>query len=90
MRVARRYLISGRVQGVGFRFFADAAAAHEGLHGWVRNLSDGRVEVVAEGEAEAIERFERRVRRGPPAARVSHVETTENLPTGQQTGFNIR
>ena len=90
MRVARRYLISGRVQGVGFRFFAEAAAAHEGLHGWVRNLPDGRVEVVAEGEAEAIERFERRVRRGPPAARVSHVEVTESVPTDQQTGFSIR
>ena len=47
---ARRYLISGRVQGVGFRFFAESAAMREGLHGWVRNLPDGRVEIAAEGE----------------------------------------
>ena len=73
MRVARRYLISGRVQGVGFRYFTEAAAAREGLHGWVRNLPDGRVEIDVEGEAEAMERFERNVSHGPPGARVSDV-----------------
>ena len=77
MRRARRYLISGRVQGVGFRFFTEAAAAREGLHGWVRNLPDGRVEIAAEGEAEALERFERHVRHGPPGARVERVEVDE-------------
>ena len=65
MRVARRFLVSGRVQGVGFRFFAEAAGAREGLHGWVRNLPDGRVEVVAEGEAAALERFEHALSTGP-------------------------
>ena len=55
MRVARHFLISGRVQGVGFRYFTQAAAGREGLHGWVRNLPDGRVEVEAEGDADAIE-----------------------------------
>ena len=59
LRIARRYLVSGRVQGVGFRFFADAVAQREGLHGWVRNLPDGRVEALAEGEADALDRFER-------------------------------
>src|SRR4051812_819774 len=49
MLIARRYLISGRVQGVGFRAFTEAQAAVEGLHGWVRNLPDGTVEVVFEG-----------------------------------------
>ena len=53
MRIARRYVISGRVQGVGFRLFAEAEAAREGLHGWVQNLPDGRVEVSVEGEAES-------------------------------------
>ncbi len=90
MRVARRYLIDGRVQGVGFRFFAEAAAAREGLHGFVRNLPDGRVEIAAEGEAEAMERFERSVRHGPPGARVAHVEVDAAMPTGRETGFSIR
>ena len=90
MRVARRYLIGGRVQGVGFRFFTEAAAACEGLHGWVRNRPDGRVEVVAEGDSEALERFERHVRQGPPSARVENVEMDDTTPSGRDTGFSIR
>jgi acylphosphatase len=90
MRVARRYLVSGRVQGVGFRFFAEAAAAREGLHGWVQNLSDGRVEVWAEGEAESIERFERNIAHGPPGARISDIEIEETVPTSRSSGFSIR
>ena len=90
MRVGRRYVISGRVQGVGFRFFTEAAAAREGLHGWVRNLPDGRVEISAEGEAEAIERFERHIGHGPPGARVSGVERHDELPEGRATGFSVR
>ena len=70
MRVARRYLVAGRVQGVGFRYVTDAAAARSGIDGWVRNLPDGRVEIAAEGEADALERFEREVRQGPRGARV--------------------
>jgi acylphosphatase len=50
MIVARRYVIAGRVQGVGFRYFAEAAAARAGVHGWVRNLPDGSVEAFVEGE----------------------------------------
>ena len=90
MRVARRYRIGGRVQGVGFRFFTEAAAIREGLHGWVRNLSDGRVEVGAEGEAEAIERFERHIRHGPPFARVDAFDVEETEPIGSTTGFSVR
>ena len=90
MRVARRFLISGRVQGVGFRYFAEAAAGREGLHGWVRNLGDGRVEAWAEGEAEAVERFERAVRQGPRGARVDMVEVDDEWPAGRETGFSIR
>jgi len=90
MRVARRYLISGRVQGVGFRFFAESAAMREGLHGWVRNLPDGRVEIAAEGDADALERFERHVRHGPPGARVDDVEVDHQAPTGRTTGFAIK
>jgi acylphosphatase len=90
MRVARRFLISGRVQGVGFRFFAAAAARREGVHGWVRKLPDGRVEAAAEGESEAVERFERAVRQGPRGARVEDVEVDDDLPAGRETGFDIR
>jgi len=90
MRVARRYLISGRVQGVGFRYFTEAAAAREGLHGWVRNLPDGRVEIDVEGEAEAIERFERNVRHGPPGAHVSDVRVDDGVPQRRESGFSVR
>ena len=89
MRVARRYLVSGRVQGVGFRYFAHAAASREDLHGWVRNLPDGRVEAAAEGDAEAIERFERALRHGPPGARVEQLEIEHTAPVGRDTGFNV-
>lgn len=89
MRIARRYVISGRVQGVGFRFFTEEAARREGVHGWVRNLPDGRVEASAEGEADAVERFERAIRRGPRGARVEHVEIEDLVPAGRETGFNI-
>jgi acylphosphatase len=90
MRVARRYVVSGRVQGVGFRYFTQAAAVRAGIGGWVENLPDGRVAIAAEGEAEAVERFERDIRHGPPGARVDHLEITAATPNGQQAGFSIR
>ena len=89
MIVARRYLISGRVQGVGFRYFTEAAAAREGIFGWVRNTPDGRVEVVAEGDADALQRFERSLGHGPRGARVERVEVGDTIPTGD-TGFTIK
>jgi acylphosphatase len=90
MRVARRYLISGRVQGVGFRYFTEAAAAREGLAGWVRNLPDGRVEISIEGEAESVERFEHKIAHGPPGARVGDFEVEEIVPSYRGTGFSVR
>jgi len=90
MRIARRYLISGRVQGVGFRFFTEAAAAREGLDGWVRNLPDGCVDIAVEGEADAVERFERDVRHGPPGARISDVQVEVTVPALRATGFSVR
>lgn len=90
MRVARRYIISGRVQGVGFRYFTQAEAARAGVHGWVRNLPDGRVEIRAEGEADALDTFERQVRQGPRGARVEAVEVDRASPDGRDTGFTIR
>lgn len=90
MIVARRYFISGRVQGVGFRFFTEAQAAVEGLHGFVRNLPDGRVEVLFEGDREAVDRAESRLRRGPAGARVEEFTVQEAAPSGRATGFAIR
>ena len=89
MRTARRYIISGRVQGVGFRWFTQAAAARDNIHGWVRNLPDGRVEAAAEGEADALERFERGLRHGPPGARVERLEIEHAVPDGRDTGFTV-
>jgi acylphosphatase len=85
MLTARRYVISGRVQGVGFRFFARDAARVEGIRGVVRNLDDGTVEIHAEGDAEAIIRFERAIRRGPRGARVDDVRVE---PAPPATGFS--
>src|SRR5262249_52387303 len=90
MRIARRYIVSGRVQGVGFRWFAETVGAREGVHGWVRNLPDGRVEAAAEGDADAVERFERALGQGPPAARVDDVEVEAVAPTGRDTGFFVK
>jgi len=90
MRVARKFLVSGHVQGVGFRFFTQDAARREGLSGQVTNLADGTVEAVAEGDAEALDRFERALRRGPSRSRVEHVRVDEAVATGLHAGFEIR
>lgn len=90
MRLRRFYVVTGRVQRVGFRAFAQAAATREGIHGWVRNASTGAVEVSAEGDAEALDRFERRLRQGPPAARVDHVDVTDTGASGLSAGFEVR
>ena len=90
MLAARRFLLSGRVQGVGFRYFALDAARREGLHGYVTNHADGTVEVVAEGDGEAIDRFERALRRGPSRSRVENVVIDDLNPSQLRGGFDIR
>ena len=90
MIVARRLVIAGRVQGVGFRYFAQAAAMREGVHGWVRNLEDGRVEAHVEGDQEAVDRVEASLRRGPGGARVERVDVEAATPSYHATGFLIR
>ena len=82
--------MSGRVQGVGFRYFALDAARREGVHGYVSNNDDGSVEAVAEGEGEAVERFERALRRGPSRSRVEQVLVDEIAPSSLNAGFEIR
>ena len=89
MRVARRFVVSGRVQGVGFRYFTQDTALREGVTGWVRNLPDGRVEALVEGDAEAVTRVERAVRAGPRGARVDRVWVNEEDPTGAYTTFSV-
>ena len=89
MLTARRVTVSGRVQGVGFRFFVEEAARREGVRGWVRNLPDGRVEALVEGDEEAVTRVEQKIRRGPSSARVQDVQVHAEPPTGQ-AGFEIR
>jgi acylphosphatase len=89
MRVARRYLISGRVQGVGYRYFTQDVANREGVSGHVSNLPDGRVEVQAEGDEESLNRLEAALWRGPSHARVADVEVESIVPDGRHTGFTI-
>jgi acylphosphatase len=90
MRAARRLVIGGRVQGVGFRYFTQDIALREGVTGWVRNRADGCVEVYIEGEAETITRVERLLRQGPPSARVEDVHVDIEPPTGQYSDFVIK
>lgn len=85
-----RITVSGRVQGVGFRYFTVERARFHGLIGCVRNLPDGRVEALAIGERAHLEAFLGDVRRGPPQSRVSHVavEWSKDVPSGYDT-FDI-
>jgi acylphosphatase len=87
--VARRYVVKGRVQRVGFRFFVEEAARRENVLGYVRNEHDGSVEIVAEGDADAMHRFEMAIRRGPGGARVDEVQTTELEPSSRFTSFQV-
>jgi len=87
---ARSYRIVGRVQGVGFRWFAWDSAMREGLSGLVRNLPDGSVDIVVEGDREALDRFEWRISGGPAGARVDHVERETVPATGRYHGFSIK
>ena len=74
---ARRAVVRGRVQGVGFRYFAERAARELGIRGWVRNRPDGTVETLAEGEGEAVDRYLDRLRKGPLGSRVDAVDIAD-------------
>jgi len=88
--VARRFRVTGRVQGVGFRVFVLQAAEAEGVGGWVRNTPDGDVEGIAEGEREALDRFEKTLQRGPANARVDHLAMEDVEPSRLSGRFEIR
>ncbi len=82
--------LSGRVQGVGMRFFVARVARNLGVKGYVRNLPDGRVEIVAEGDEDILKQFLNRVNTGNPSARVDGMDVSWEETTGEFTGFDIR
>ena len=73
----RRYLVAGRVQGVGYRDFARRAASRLGVTGWVRNIPEGKVEAEGQGNAEMLASFEAELRRGPSGALVAEFAISE-------------
>src|ERR1051326_6752296 len=87
--IAKRYIVRGRVQGVGFRWFVDHEARALGLAGWVRNNIDGTVEALAIGGGEHPAAFENNLRRGPGAARVDEVTELAAEPVEDLTTFRI-
>jgi acylphosphatase len=86
---ARRFVVSGRVQGVGFRWFVEAEAHRLAIAGWVRNNADGSVEILAQGSREQLAGLHSRLRQGPRAARVDDVEVIEAKPVAGLTTFRI-
>jgi acylphosphatase len=88
-KVARKFLIRGEVQGVGYRFFAQRAAARHQVTGYVRNLSNGTVEALAEGSDVSVEAFKHDLVTGPAWAMVENVEEINLDPTGRFSSFRI-
>jgi len=87
-RITKRLLITGRVQGVGFRFYMQRKARELGLAGWVRNCRDGSVEAVIQGSAAAVETMIAWARQGPASASVAGVQVTDTA--GDYAGFETR
>jgi acylphosphatase len=87
--VARKFLIRGEVQGVGYRFFAQRAAARHQVVGYVRNCDDGTVEALAEGPAVSVEAFKQDLATGPQWADVDQLEEINLDPTGAYSAFRI-
>lgn len=89
MTIARRYFISGLVQGVGYRFFTQRAAAEHQVRGMVRNLADGRVEVYVEGSERSVKSFYGDLLAGPSWGRVDDIEELVSDPEGEFKSFLI-
>jgi acylphosphatase len=89
LKTARKYLIRGRVQGVGFRYFVERAADSLGVRGYVRNLEDGRVEVYAVGLPDQLSEFAGMLWKGPRMADVRGVDEDE-APVEKVQGFTTR
>jgi len=88
-QTARRFVVSGRVQGIGYRAFAQHAARRIGVTGWARNLADGNVEVHANGTESQLDDFEARLRQGPRWGEVRSVAVAE-AAVSDAPGFDIR
>lgn len=86
---ARRFIVRGRVQGVGFRWFVEREAHILGISGWVRNNSDSSVEVLAMGTRDQLSGLSSRLRQGPRAARVDNVDESEAKAVSGLTSFRI-
>jgi acylphosphatase len=86
---ARRFLVRGRVQGVGFRWFVEREAHMLGIAGWVRNNHDGSVEVLAQGTRDQLLGLHSRLRAGPRAARVDSVDVSDAPPVNGLSSFRI-
>ena len=89
MVVARKFIISGLVQGVGYRFFAQRAAARHQVFGYIKNLPDGRVEALVEAPDKAVEAFKHDLTAGPNFSSVEHIEEIVLDPTGLYSSFRI-
>jgi acylphosphatase len=89
MFIARKYLISGQVQGVGFRYFAQRSAARHQVKGYVRNLEDGRVEALAQGQTNSVEAFRDDLAAGPRYSQVDEIEEIVLEPNQTYSSFRI-
>lgn len=88
-QITRRYIIRGRVQGVGFRWFVEKEASAIGVVGWVRNNDDGTVEVLATGTGEQLSALHNCLREGPRASRIDEVEVSDAQPVEGLKSFGI-
>ena len=89
-KMQRYILISGKVQGVGFRYFTKQNAIRLGLHGYAKNLPNGKVEVVAEGDIATLDKFVKILWKGPSASRVEDVKVEARPHSGEYTAFGIK
>jgi len=87
--MTRRYIVTGRVQGVGFRWFVEKEARKIGVSGWVRNTDDGSVEVLASGTSDQLERLRKALKQGPRAARVDEVQEVDVEQEHSDPSFRI-
>jgi acylphosphatase len=89
VKVAKKYTITGRVQGVGYRFFAERVANQLGICGYVKNLGDDNVEVYAIGDEASLEEFKHHLAEGPRSARVTRIEESDEPVNNRYTRFVI-
>lgn len=88
-KLARTFVISGRVQGVGFRYFTERAANQLGIRGYVRNLPTGSVEAYAVGDEKSLQEFKRQLAKGPGGARVTGIEESDEPVSNKYSRFVI-